>query len=107
MLYTGAHFLERVGLTTEPIHLSPARNAWLDVMTSRESGDPAFKHLIVPDGVRTWSDNRHVPPDDIEELREFVDVRSPQYPSYARDSRIIPGYLTSNTLRARYHRAKL
>ena len=50
----------------------------------------------MPDGVRTWSDNRHVPPDDIEELREFVEIRSSQYPSYARYSRIIPGCLTSN-----------
>jgi len=71
MLDTISHFFESVGLAAQPIYLSPARNAWLDVVTSRQSRDLTCKHLIVPDGVGAWPDNGHVPPYDVEELGEM------------------------------------
>ena len=69
-------FFERVGFAPVAIHLCPASNAWLDVVPARKRQNSSLEHLIVYRCMRSRTNNRHIPHQHIEKLRNFINIGS-------------------------------
>ena len=89
MLDALLHLLEGIGFPAQAIHLRPAGHAGLDVVTPEHPADLVGKHLVVGQRVRPRPDQRHLPAQHVQELRQFVDVRPPQDRAHARHARIV------------------
>src|SRR6266700_3619430 len=92
------HFFDGIRFATKSIHLGPAGNPGLYIVTSRQPRDLTVEHLVVRNGVRARSDQRHVPSNDVQQLRKLINVRSSQNPSDAGDPGIAPCCLTKLSL---------
>lgn len=52
--------------------------------TQRATASPTFDDLSLRWQWRPRSNETHVPPEDVEQLRKFIEVRAPQNPTYCR-----------------------
>ena len=63
---------------------------------------------VVLERVRAWPDKRHLPEEDIQQLRQLVDVPAAQQPSDGGDPHIVLGRLLELAMRGRdRHAAEL
>src|SRR5262249_1696197 len=89
MLQTSLHLLERVRLAAVSIHLRPSCNSGLYVVPARKRQDLFLEHPIVSSCVRSGTDDRHFPGQDVKKLRKLVNVGTPQNATHPRNARIM------------------
>ena len=83
------HFIECIGLAAQAIDLSPAGNSRFDVMAPEHLADMIGEHTVVGDRMRTRPHNRHLATQDIQQLRQFIDIGLAQHPPDAGHARIV------------------
>src|SRR5262249_12372056 len=71
------------------IALSPPCYSRLDVVTERIIAQHHLEVIVVRQGMRARTYQRHLAPQDIQELRQFVDARRSQQASDRRDARVV------------------
>src|SRR6202012_2231716 len=72
------------------VDLRPPGQARFDVMAESVIGDQLLVFGIMRRGVRPWTDQRHVTADHVEQLRQFVDARSPKPTTQPCHAWIVP-----------------
>ena len=65
------------GRASAAVHLRPTGYAWLNVVAEGIVGNHAIVVGVVGFGMWPWSDERHVPSEHIEQLRQLVEACSP------------------------------
>src|SRR4051794_10811958 len=91
-----AHLVVAVGLAAKTVNLRPAGHTRLDVVTTRIERDPLFIVAVVRKRVGPRPDQRHVAHQNVEELRDLVDVGTTQELPDFRHPRIVARRLRDN-----------
>jgi hypothetical protein len=103
-----AHLVVGVGLAAQAVDLRPAGDARQHVVAPRIARDLLLVFAIVRERVRARADQRHVALDDVDELRQLVDVPFAQGSPETRDARIVaPRLLHHVAVVQRHHGAEL
>src|SRR5512147_2453558 len=84
-----AHLIEGIRLAAEAVDLRPAGDTRLHFVPPMIAADQLRVLLVVFDRVRSRTDHRHVAPEDVEQLREFVEARNAKDSADARDARVV------------------
>jgi hypothetical protein len=101
------HEIDGRCLAAEAIHLSPPADAGFHVISKCIVGHDPLIFGVVGDRMRPRPHQRHAAAEHIEELRQFVDARSPKPATHAGDARIVPGGLANlRTVLEDAHRAE-
>ncbi len=96
MLDALAYLLVAIDLAAAAVNLRPAGDARPDVVAPRIERDALLVFMIVRQRERPRADQRHVAGEDIEELRNLVDVPAPQEAADAGQPRIVLGGLRNH-----------
>jgi hypothetical protein len=72
-----------------PYELHKSRQAGLDEKTPGERGIDATQFFVSRLGIWSGAHNRHVSPQHIQQLGNFIQVVFPQYPAHKGNTRII------------------
>src|SRR5260221_6453691 len=71
--YAVDHLVQRIRLTPKSVHLGPAGDSRLHLVTEHVLEDPRAILHVVRDRVRARPDHGHVARKDVEELRQLID----------------------------------
>ena len=89
MFYASPHFLDGVSFASKTIHLCPASNPRLYGMPSGKRRDARLEQIVVSGRVWPRTDDRHISPEHVNELRQFIDVGSTQDPTNTCHTRVV------------------
>src|SRR5690242_5851806 len=102
------HQLELGGLSAEAVDLRPTGQARLHMLTKGVVGDEFGVPVVMGNGMRPRTDQRHVSSQHIDELRQLVDARGAQDATDASDAGIVfAGLLDHAAVFEHVHGAKL
>src|SRR5262249_46075389 len=78
-----------VGFAAKPVHLSPPRNARLDLVAQHVAAHELAVLLVVRHRMRARSNEAHAACQDVEELRKLVERAAPQECAHACYTRVV------------------
>src|SRR5690625_3858398 len=99
VLDASSDLVDRVGLSTEAMDLSPAGNARLDLVAREIATDLFREFLVMAERMRPWSDQRHAPLQHVEKLRQLIDRGPPDETANTGHARILSRCLLHPLLR--------
>src|SRR5712664_459385 len=94
--YAPCNLFDGGGCASQSIDLRPSRHPGFDVMAEGVVLQQSFKLVVVSQGMRPWSDQRHFSPQDVYKLRQFVNADGAQQPANSGYARIIARSLRNN-----------
>src|SRR5215207_1400947 len=99
--------LER-GVATPAVDLRPAGDARLDLVAEHVLRDAVLELLDEVGPLGAWTDEGHVPPEHVPELRQFVEIELAEPAADRRAARVIVSRpdRTGVVLRAQIHRTE-
>ena len=106
-LHAPLHLPELLRLPTEARHLCPARHARLHEVSHHILVYQLRVHLRMRQHVRSRTDNRHIPPQHVPELRQLVDVRLSHEVAEGIFPRVVLRRLQPVRVLVHVHRAEL
>src|SRR5437763_14756984 len=77
VLDAALHLFDLTSLTSVTVDLRPPRQARFDMMPKSIIGYHCFIFGVMRRGVRARTDEGHITPDDVEQLRQLVDAGFP------------------------------
>nr|GEU28033.1 hypothetical protein [Tanacetum cinerariifolium] len=102
------HLVERVGFATQAVHLGPAGDARLDLVTQHVTLDQLAILFVVRDRMRTRTDYAHASLQHVDELRQLVKRRLAQEPADLGHALVVLGGLHHlGAVLGHRHRAEL
>src|SRR3954451_21600481 len=84
------HRINRRRLSPEAVHLSPAGDSRLHMVTERVAPDQVLEVAVMSDRMRSRPNNGHLPSENIDQLGQFVETCFAQPSSNPRDPFIAP-----------------